>query len=173
MPARNRGLFNVRLAVSQFLASPSLSHNIGTFSEMNRLTVANIKSFIERFEGLDGAVLKGIEYSPTSKSDECELVLILRAIDRIASGTVPFSGEVTLKIIIKGNIEFRIWEPGGGVNSVINDEVVGYCCDDKIYINFDPIHSKNWETKDWSVDEIRNSPFYVGGKQFFWAEVIQ
>lgn len=137
---------------------------------MNRLTTDNIDSFIERFEGFDGAVIKCIEYSSGSESDNCELAITLQATDNFASGSTPFSGGVTIKILIVGNVEFRIWEPGGGVNVVLNDEVVSYCYDDKIYINFDPLHSKNWETKGWSIDEIRNSSFYVGGRKVFWKK---
>lgn len=140
---------------------------------MNLLTSDNIESFIERFEGFDGAVVKGIEYKSSSKANDSEITLILRAIDCNASGTTPFSGEVTLKITVKGNIEFRIWEPGGGVNVVINDKVVGYYYDGKAYINFDPLHSKDWETNGWSLDEIRRSSFYVGGKHVFWMIVTQ
>jgi hypothetical protein len=135
---------------------------------MNQLTKDNIDNFIERFEGLDGAVVKSIQYSPHSKSDDCEFELVLTAVDSSVIGTIPFSGEVTLSILFKGDIEFRIWEPGGGVNVVINYDVVGYFGDDKAYINFDPLHSKDWETQSWSIDEVRNSPFYVGGNQIFW-----
>lgn len=138
---------------------------------MNVLTTENMDNFLKRFEKLDGAVVKEIYYQPSSSSDDCEIKVVLKASDSFVTGSKLFSGEVTLEILAKGNVEFRVYEPGGGVNVVINDEAVGYSYDDKIYINFDPLHSKNWETKSWSIDEIRSSTFYIGGNKVFWAIV--
>ena len=140
---------------------------------MNLLTADNIEAFLKRFEGFDGAIVKGFEYKPNSTSDKCELAVFLRAIDASIANSSPYSGEVNLKIHIKGDVEFRMCEPGGGANVVINYEVVGYASNGKIYINFDPLHSKDWTTKDWSVEEIRNSPFYVGGRQIFWMIIYE
>ena len=139
---------------------------------MDRLTKDSIEDFIERFNRFDGAVIRSIQYKTSSRSSEGEFEIIIKVTDKYFSDGNPFSGDALLKILFKGSIEFRVWEPGGGVNVVINDEVVSYCTDEKIYINFDPLHSKNWQTKSWSINEIRNSSFYVGGSELLWMIMI-
>ena len=139
---------------------------------MNLITKDNLDKFLDKFERLDGAVIVCVNYLPSVKLDESEISLQLKAYDSSTSNSEPFSGEVLLKIAFKGNVEFRISEPGGGGNVVINDEVIASVANGKTYINFDPLHTKN-ANGDLSAAEVHNSSFYVGGNEMFWGLMPQ
>ncbi|SFT96288.1 hypothetical protein SAMN05444141_105365 [Pseudovibrio denitrificans] len=139
---------------------------------MGEIKVSNFKQFLDRFGSFDGAVLEKIEYVTSNRQNDYTVSLFFKAVDvsRTTHGT--FGPEMYVKITVSGEVEFRFRELSGGVYSVLNDEIIITFDGQKTFINFGAMHSKDWNTVNWTTEETRRSEFYVAGNCACW-EVLQ
>ncbi|WP_108818386.1 hypothetical protein [Pseudovibrio sp. Alg231-02] len=135
---------------------------------MEQLSSTTLQYFLERFGHLNGAILQSALFTSGVSGGPGSILLEFAAHDCQRPATSPQGAISTLKIRVEESLEFKLHEPGGGAYTTIKHPIVGMFLQDKFFLNFDSVNSKDWTIEEWDKDQMRNSVFYVGGARISW-----
>ncbi|EEA91914.1 hypothetical protein PJE062_3539 [Pseudovibrio sp. JE062] len=135
---------------------------------MEHLSNTSLQYFLERFGHLNGAVLRSALFTSGKADGPGAVTLEFAAHDCQRPAAAPQDSLSTLRIKVEESVEFNLKEPSDSSNTVIKHPIVGMFMQDKFFLNFDPVNSKDWTIEEWDRDQMRSSVFYVAGARISW-----